>query len=182
MMKNKFTVSCCFLLFSLICSGERVSLWPEGNIPNFQPQQIAATTKEVKKEGFKREEHSMPYIEWFDAPTEKNGACMLLISGGGYKNCCDWWWIEQVAKKFTNLGYVCVSLTYRTPRPQGLPIYQSGWQDGQRAVRLVRQSAKKRGFDPEKIGSPRILCWWTPHRVARYKCPHPGIRSGGCSR
>ena len=58
----------------------------------------------------------------------------------------------SVAKKFTNLGYVCVSLTYRTPRPQGLPIYQSGWQDGQRAVRLVRQSAKQRGFDPEKIG------------------------------
>ena len=55
-------------------------------------------------------------------------------------------------KKFTDLGYVCVSLTYRTPRPQGLPIYQSGWQDGQRAIRLVRQSAKERGYDPEKIG------------------------------
>ena len=94
----------------------------------------------------------MPYIEWFDAPTEKNGACMLLISGGGYQNCCDWRWIDRVAKKFTDLGYVCVSLTYRTPRPHGLPIYQSGWQDGQRAVRLVRQSAKQRGFEPEKIG------------------------------
>ena len=106
-MKNKFTVSCCFLLFSLICSGERVSLWSEGNIPNFQPQQIAATTKEVKKEGFKREEHSMPYIEWFDAPTEKNGACMLLISGGGYKNCCDWRWIEQRRKKVYQ-SWVCM--------------------------------------------------------------------------
>ena len=127
-------------------------LWPEGKIPNFQPQQIAATTKEVRQPGFKREEHTMPYLEWFDAPSEKNGACMLLISGGGYKNCCDWRWIEKVAKRFTDLGYVCVSLTYRTPRPEGLPIYQSGWQDGQRAIRLVRQSAKERGFDPEKIG------------------------------
>jgi len=34
-----------------------------------------------------------------------------------------------------------VSLTYRTPRPQGLPIYRSAWQDGQRAVRLVRSEA-----------------------------------------
>ena len=94
----------------------------------------------------------MPYLEWFDAPAEKNGACMLLISGGGYQNCCDWRWIDRVAKKFTDLGYVCVSLTYRTPRPIDLPIYQSAWQDGQRAVRLVRQAAKERGFDLEKIG------------------------------
>jgi len=43
-------------------------------------------------------------------------------------------------------------LTYRTPRPQGLPIYQSAWDDGQRAVRLVRNDAVKRGFDPEKVG------------------------------
>ena len=153
MTRNKLTVIFCFALFSAFaCQAERVPLWPEGKIPNFQPQQIAATTKEVRQPGFKREEYSMPYLEWFDAPSEKNGACMLLISGGGYKNCCDWRWIEKVAKKFIDLGYVCVSLTYRTPRPEGLPIYQSGWQDGQRAIRLVRQSAKERGFDPEKIG------------------------------
>jgi acetyl esterase/lipase len=153
MIRNKLTVIFGFALFStLTCQAERVPLWPEGKIPNFQPQQIAATTKEVRQPGFKREEHTMPYLEWFDAPSEKNGACMLLISGGGYKNCCDWRWIEKVAKKFTDLGYVCVSLTYRTPSPEGLPIYQSGWQDGQRAIRLVRQSAKERGFDPEKIG------------------------------
>jgi acetyl esterase/lipase len=142
-----------FALFStLACHAERVPIWPGGKIPNFQSHQIAATTKEVRQPEFKREEHTMPYLEWFEEPTEKNGACMLLISGGGYNSCCDWRWIEKVAKKFTDLGYVCVSLTYRTPRPKGLPIYQSGWQDGQRAVRLVRQSAKERGFDPEKIG------------------------------
>ncbi|MDD4172958.1 MAG: alpha/beta hydrolase [Kiritimatiellae bacterium] len=62
-------------------------------------------------------------------------------------------WIDRAAKKFTELGFVCVSLTYRTPRPQGLPIYQSAWEDGQRAVRLVRSEAKTRGFDPEKIGA-----------------------------
>ena len=78
---------------------------------------------------------------------------MLLISGGGYHNCCDGAWIDQVAKKFTDLGFVCVNLTYRTPRPKGLPIYQSAWVDGQRAVRLVRKDAAKRGFDPEKIGA-----------------------------
>jgi len=137
----------------LAFAGERVTLWPEGKIPNFQPQQIAATTQEVKEPGFKPAERVMPYLDWYDPPAEKNGACMLLISGGGYQNCCDGVWIDRVAKKLLDLGFVCVSLTYRTPRPQGLPIYQSGWQDGQRAVRLVRSEAQKRGFDPGKIGA-----------------------------
>ena len=133
-------------------AAERVALWPEGKIPDFQPHQIAATSGETEEPGFKASEHTMPYLDWYEAPTEKNGGCMLLISGGGYQGCVDGVWINRVAKKFTELGFVCVSLTYRTPRPQGLPIYQSAWEDGQRAVRLVRADAQKRGFDPEKIG------------------------------
>jgi len=40
----------------------------------------------------------MPYLDWYEAPAEKNGGCMLLISGGGYQNCCDGVWIDRVAK------------------------------------------------------------------------------------
>lgn len=152
-MKRAWILGAWFAVAVLAFAGERVTLWPEGKIPNFQPQQIAATTQEVKEPGFKPAERVMPYLDWYDPPVEKNGACMLLISGGGYQNCCDGVWIDRVAKKLLDLGFVCVSLTYRTPRPQGLPIYQSGWQDGQRAVRLVRSEAQKRGFDPEKIGA-----------------------------
>ena len=152
-MKRAWIFGAWFSVAVLAFAGERVTLWPEGKIPNFQPQQIAATTQEVKEPGFKPAERVMPYLDWYDPPVEKNGACMLLISGGGYQNCCDGVWIDRVAKKLLDLGFVCVSLTYRTPRPQGLPIYQSGWQDGQRAVRLVRSEAQKRGFDPEKIGA-----------------------------
>ena len=152
-MKRAWVLGAWFSVAVLAFAGERVTLWPEGKIPNFQPQQIAATTQEVKEPGFKPAERVMPYLDWYDPPAEKNGACMLLISGGGYQNCCDGVWIDRVAKKLLDLGFVCVSLTYRTPRPQGLPIYQSGWQDGQRAVRLVRSEAQKRGFDPGKIGA-----------------------------
>ena len=77
---------------------------------------------------------------------------MILISGGSYTSWCDVSLVENWAKKFTELGFQCVSLIYRTPRPTGLPIYQSAWEDGQRAVKLVRSQAKKRGYDPEKIG------------------------------
>ncbi|WP_206018768.1 alpha/beta hydrolase [Rubritalea profundi] len=152
MINNRLILSFYLLVSVLASAGERVALWPEGKIPDFQAHQIAATTQQARAPGFKAAEHTMPHLDWYDAPAEKNGGCMLLISGGGYNNCCDGVWIDKVAKKFTELGFVCVNLTYRTPRPQGLPIHQSAWEDGQRAVRLVRNDAAKRGFDPEKIG------------------------------
>lgn len=152
MINNRLILSFYLLVSVLASAGERVALWPEGKIPDFQAHQIAATTEQARAPGFKAAEHTMPHLDWYDAPAEKNGGCMLLISGGGYNNCCDGVWIDKVAKKFTELGFVCVNLTYRTPRPQGLPIHQSAWEDGQRAVRLVRNDAAKRGFDPEKIG------------------------------
>ena len=77
---------------------------------------------------------------------------MILISGGSYQNCCDVGLIKKWNEEFTKLGFQCVNFVYRTPRPVGLPIYQTAWEDGQRAVRMVRSEAKKRGFDPEKIG------------------------------
>ena len=151
-MKKRLFIGIWLLLTGMAHAGQRVALWPEGKIPDYQPQQVAATTQEAKAPDFKAAENAMPHLDWYEAPVEKNGACMLLISGGGYQNCCDGAWIDRVAEKFTGLGFVCASLTYRTPRPQGLPIYQSAWEDGQRAVRLVRSEALKRGFDPEKIG------------------------------
>lgn len=152
-MMEKLWMGCVGVFLVLVAGAmERVAVWPEGKIPNFQAQQIAATTQEVAQPGFQAAQYTMPYLAWYDAPATKNGACMLLISGGGYQNCCDGVWIDRVAQRFTELGFVCVSLTYRTPRPQNLPIYQSAWEDGQRAVRQVRHAAAQRGFDPEKIG------------------------------
>ena len=143
-VKSKFlsVILCSWLLGAVLeFAGERVALWPQGKIPDFQTSQIAATTQEVKAPGFKAADHAMPYLDWYEAPAEKNGGCMLLISGGGYQSCCDGVWIDRVAKKLSELGFVCASLTYRTPRPQGLPIYHSAWEDGQLAVRLVRNDS-----------------------------------------
>ena len=132
--------------------GERQPIWPEGKIPDFQAHQIGAMTDEVKDAGFKPDEHRMPYLEWFEPPEKPNGGCMILVSGGSYMSCCDVGLIKLWKETFTKLGYQTVNLVYRTPRAKGLPVYQSAWEDGQRAVRLVRSQAKARGFDPEKIG------------------------------
>ena len=123
-------------------------------MPDSQGHQIAAKLPDAKKDSFRAEDNRLPYLEWYDAPAEEvhNRGCVILISGGSYKNWCDVKLVEKWAKRFTELGFQCVALVYRTPRPIGLPIYQTAWQDGQRAVRLVRSQANKRGFDPEKIG------------------------------
>lgn len=148
------------LLFFLLLQGltlsaqQREALWPEGRMPDAQPGQIAAMTDESTAPGFDPAAHRMPYLEWFDAPADslRKDVCMILISGGSYECCCDMHLIAYWKEELTRRGIQCVNFVYRTPRPEGLPIYQTAWEDGQRAVRLVRSQAAGRGFDPEKIG------------------------------
>lgn len=136
-------------------AAEREPLWPERKIPLLQAHQKAAMLNEENAEGFRREEHAMPFLEWCVPPAEtvRTDVCMILISGGGYNNWCDVDLVNDWERKLTALGVTCVKLVYRTPRPTGLPFYATAWADGQRAVRLVRSQAVKRGFSPEKIGA-----------------------------
>ena len=152
----KRTIGFLLLFATLTLSAyERESVWPKGKMPDAQPHQIAAMTNEVSAEKFNPDKFRTAYLEWFETPdaSVRNGACMILISGGSYKNCCDVDLIDKWHKELTARGIQCVNFVYRTPRPEGLPIYQSAWEDGQRAVRMVRSEAKKRGFDPERIGA-----------------------------
>lgn len=145
-------------LMSCVCSfaePQRELIWPAGKMPDAQEHQIAAMTDESSKDGFRPEKHRVAYVEWFDAPApaKRNGGCMVLVSGGAYESCCDVGYIKEWSEKLTDLGFQCVNLVYRTPRPAGLAIYQTAWEDGQRAIRLVRSEAESRGFDPERIGT-----------------------------
>lgn len=153
MKKTVFIISALLMTMSLN-AGDRVKVWPKGKMPHCQEHQIAAMTDEADKEGFNPDKHRTAYIEWYDAPAKDvdNDGCMILISGGSYECCCDVGLIKEWKERFTELGFQCVNFVYRTPRPVGLPIYQTAWEDGQRAVRMVRNEAAKRGFDPEKIG------------------------------
>ena len=154
-MKTKWIIL-LLSIFSLLSASalERVPVWPKGKMPNQQSHQIAAMTDETGKEGFNADKHRTAYLEWGDKPAAAvdNDACMILISGGSYQNCCDVGLIKMWREELTKLGFQTVNFVYRTPRPVGLPIYQTAWEDGQRAVRMVRDEAAKRGYDPEKIG------------------------------
>jgi len=147
-----------FLIFSSLFLGakEREYIWPKGKMPDFQGHQIAAMSAESEsgREDFNPDDYRQPYLDWFEAPDEsgKKGVCMIVISGGSYNHCVSRQYLEDWQKQFTSMGIQCVNFVYRTPRPVGIPYYQTAWEDGQRAVRVVRSEAKKRGYDPEKIG------------------------------
>jgi acetyl esterase/lipase len=153
---KKITLLLTALLVSFgLAAQERQTVWPKGKMPDKQDHQIAAMTNETSQKDFKADKHRVAYLEWFDAPAKDihNGGCMILISGGSYQVCCDVDLIKMWNERFTAIGCQCVNFVYRTPRPKNLEIWRTAWQDGQRAVRLVRSEAKKRGFDPEKIGT-----------------------------
>ena len=146
-MKKITFLLIAFLSIINLVAQERETIWPKGKMPNRQAHQIAAMTDEAGQKDFNADKHRIAYLEWYKAPAKEiqNGGCMILISGGGYDSCCDVGLIKKWNEEFTKLGFQCVNFVYRTPRPTGLPIYQTAWEDGQRAVRIVRSEAKKRG-------------------------------------
>ncbi|MGN0851764.1 MAG: alpha/beta hydrolase [Kiritimatiellia bacterium] len=132
-------------------------IWPEGRMPHAQAHQIAAKTGETKRPGFNPDAFRRPYIEWFAPnPDGKTDLCVLVVSGGGFDCCCDEERLQPAIDRLVRDGVTVANLTYRTPRPHGLPIHQSAWEDAQRAVRVIRSQAAARGFDPEKIGATGI--------------------------
>ena len=134
--------------------GVREPLWPEGRIPDFQTHQSCGMVDEPAVDGKRPTRSPMPYLEWFAPPADPNGGCMILIPGGAYEYCGGIDRFRLWRDRFTELGYQTVALVYRAPRPKGgLPCHQSAWEDGQRAVRLVRSQARVRGYDPERIGA-----------------------------
>ena len=136
---------------------EREYIWPDGKMPDVQPHQIAAKTGEKQQPGFKADDFRRPYIEWYAPnPAKRTDLCVLVVSGGGFNCCCDEKRLQPTIDRLVEMGATIANLTYRTPRPKGLPVHQSGWEDAQRAVRVVRSQAAKRGFSPDRIGATGI--------------------------
>lgn len=135
--------------------GPKTPIWPEGRIPDFQPNQIAATTDEAAAPGFDPATARWPHIQWYPEPDPAvaTDALAVIISGGGYDCCCDLPAYRPLVAELLLSGIHCVNFTYRTPRPKDLPIYQTAWEDGRRAMRVIRREAIRRGLDPRKTGA-----------------------------
>ncbi len=119
---------------SPLVAADPVPVWPNG-VPN------------SKGEG---EGHS-PSLTWYPAPEKNNtGACVVVLPGGGYNNLADRHEGHQIVQWLNGLGINAYIHRYRL-KPQGYTPADS-LLDALQAMRLARQWAPEKGYDPNRIG------------------------------
>lgn len=148
-----------FILFSILGKAqERLSLYPEGAIPDGKEHAIA---EEVSIRNLESGEEfrfitkvSQPELTVYLPDSAKNtGIGVIICPGGGYMGVAmdhEGFWM---AEKLKDLGIAAFVLKYRMPmeatstRKEYAPL-----QDAQRALQLVRENAGAWRLDPDKIG------------------------------
>ena len=95
-----------------------------------------------------------PTLTVFLPPKEKaNGTAVVICPGGGYSVVAFDYEGTEVAKKFNDMGVAAFVLKYRIPNPETMVDPSIGpLQDAQRAIKMVRESAKLYNINPDKIG------------------------------
>jgi acetyl esterase/lipase len=95
-----------------------------------------------------------PILDVYPAPAEKaTGTAVIICPGGAYWGLAIVHEGATVAKWFNSLGVTAFVLKYRLPNDAIMVDKSVGpMQDGQRAIRLVRQHAKEWNIHPDKIG------------------------------
>jgi len=95
-----------------------------------------------------------PRLDMYPAAAEKaTGAAVIICPGGGYGGIAIGHEGKQIAEWLNSLGITAFVLKYRLP-DNAIMVNKSigSMQDGQRAVRLVRNHAKEWGINPKEIG------------------------------
>ncbi|SIQ39711.1 Acetyl esterase/lipase [Janthinobacterium sp. TND4EL3] len=83
-------------------------------------------------------------------PAQPNGMAILLVSGGGYAHIEAGKESGPAARWLQERGITAFELVYRLPREGG--GVAAPFQDGQRAMRVIRARAAEWGIDPARIG------------------------------
>jgi len=94
---------------------------------------------------------STPCLEIY-APERSNGSAVLVAAGGGYKRIEMGKEARPAAQWLAGQGVTAFVLTYRLPTEGWSVGPLAPLQDAQRALRIVRSGASRRGLDPDQIG------------------------------
>lgn len=92
---------------------------------------------------------STPRMEIY-RPVRPNGTAVLVIGGGGYFRIQIGSAARPIARWLQSQGVTVFVLFYRLPGDGWSP--EAPFQDGQRAMRLIRAQAPRFGIDPAKVG------------------------------
>jgi acetyl esterase/lipase len=148
-------LTACWLLIALTTvraqeNAPVIHLWANG-APGFEDRR---NEPEQAQSYWVRNIHN-PSMTVFPAPKEKaNGAAVLIVPGGGHRELVFGSEGVEPAKFLNDLGITCFVLKHRLPRetnsPYALQIHPK--QDGQRALRLIRNRAAEWNIDINRIG------------------------------
>lgn len=83
-------------------------------------------------------------------PARPNGTAVVIAGGGGYFRIQIGKGSEPVAKWLAAMGVTAAVMYYRLPADGWAP--EAPVQDGQRAIRILRDRAAEFGIDPAQIG------------------------------
>lgn len=136
--------------------GEVIALWP-GDAPGEVAGEVGEEKTMEPLPNQKRVNRlanvTKPRLTVHQTKAQKpSDAAVIICPGGGYNILADEHEGTMVADWLNGLGITAFVLRYRVPRRKGKPMYEAPLQDAQRAMRLVRQNAKKWNINPEKIG------------------------------
>ncbi len=138
------------LLLSFSVYGQEfIPIWEKGKMPNSNGLDLKDDIRnervyQVGTPGF---------YAYFPSNQDNKGAAVLICPGGGYERLAYVIAGHQFAKWLNSIGVSAFVLNYRLPNSPDLKQREIGaLQDGQRAMRVIRQNAEKWQIKPDKIG------------------------------
>jgi acetyl esterase/lipase len=140
-------------------SHETLALWPHG-VPGSQrrpsPEKDISGLAKMPTGGkpvTRLTDVSSPSITIYQPPTDKQtGAAVLVFPGGGFRYLVIDKEGTEICAWLNSLGITAILVKYRVPDTGPYPEADAAFEDGQRAVGLVRTHAAKWHIDPHRIG------------------------------
>lgn len=155
--KLKQTMLACVCLFTisgdLSAQNKVIDLW-NGKIPGVIHSDHFKQTIDTAAGWIDKHSIVNPDLYFYPAPeATATGTAVIICSGGAYGGLAIKHEGIQVAKWLNSLGVTAFVLKYRLPDDSIMVSKSIGpMQDGQRAIRMVRNHAKEWGIDTGKIG------------------------------
>ncbi|UMB54372.1 alpha/beta hydrolase [Lutibacter sp. A64] len=145
-----FFKSLIFFFFSVVQAQTRdtIYLWPDKVPGETEVKHLPITTANTKGNVTRLTAVTNPALVVFKPEKSNNsGVGILICPGGGYNILAIDKEGYEIAEWLNKLGYTAFVLQYRVPNKQ-----LGALNDIQRAIRVVRNNAKKYNLDAEKIG------------------------------
>ena len=139
---------------------ETLLLWPNGaprNPPSPGPEQTSGGPNDQPMGGravTRLTNVSSPTVTVYQPPVGKRtGAAVLVMPGGSYRVLAIDKEGTEVCEWLNSIGVTAILLKYRVPDSGPYPKSNAAFEDGQRAMRIIRAHADEWKIDPRRIGA-----------------------------